>query len=84
MTSTAALPGQSVQVPSQPHSPQEVWKHLARLIAAPGRTQMRLYNAASEKFSDSGRLTESLPKRSAAVYIYAKGRTNQLVLDFDV
>ena len=84
MTSTAALPGQSVQVPSQPHSPQEVWKRLARLIAAPGRTQMRLYNAASEKFSDSGRLTESLPKRSAAVYIYAKGRTNQLVLDFDV
>lgn len=67
-----------------PVSPGLVWKKLARLIAAPGRTQMRLYNADTEKFSDTGRLTESLPWRSAAVYLYTKGRTQVLVLDFDV
>ncbi|MCA4727129.1 hypothetical protein [Mycolicibacterium fortuitum] len=67
-----------------PVSPGLVWKKLARLIAAPGRTQMRLYNAETEKFSDTGRLTESLPWRSAAVYLYTKERTQVLVLDFDV
>ncbi|TXI53508.1 MAG: hypothetical protein E6Q55_35060, partial [Mycolicibacterium mageritense] len=45
---------------------------------------MRLYNPETKKFSDTARVTESLPWRSAAVYIYAKGRTTELVLDFDV
>lgn len=63
--------------------PQQTWKRLARLIAAPGRTQIRLYNAQTQKFSDKGRITDALPRRSAAVYLYAKGRTQLLVLDFD-
>lgn len=66
-----------------PASPAIVWKTLARFIAAPGRTQMRLYNTETEKFSDTGRLTEALPRRPAAVYFYTKGRTHELVLDFD-
>ncbi len=63
--------------------PHTVWKRLTRLIAAPGRTQMRLYNPATRKFSDTGRITDALPKRPAAVYFYAKGRSTNLVLDFD-
>lgn len=63
--------------------PHIVWKRLARLIAAPGRAQMRLYNATTGKFSDTGRITDSLPTRPAAVYFYAKGRTANLILDFD-
>lgn len=63
--------------------PALVWKRLARLIAAPGRAQMRLYDPGTGKFSDTARLTESLPRRSAAVYLYAKGRTQVLALDFD-
>jgi hypothetical protein len=54
------------------------------MIGAPGRSQMRLYNAQTAKFSDTGRLTESLPTRPAAVYLYTKGRTEILALDFDV
>lgn len=64
--------------------PAAVWKRLSRLMAAPGRTQMRLYDERTGKFSATGRLTDSLPKRPAAVYLYAKGRTQNLVLDFDV
>ena len=45
---------------------------------------MRLYDPQTAKFSDTGRLTDALPRRSAAVYIYGKGRTEALVLDFDV
>lgn len=63
--------------------PATVWNKLAPLIAAPGRTQLRLYNTDTQKFSDTGRLTASLPLRPAAVYLYAKGRTRLLVLDFD-
>lgn len=67
-----------------PNSPATVWRRLSRFIAAPGRTQVRLYDRQTGKFSDTGRLTESLPPRAAAVYLYAKGRTQNLVLDFDV
>lgn len=63
--------------------PQVVWKKLARMIAAPGRARMRLYDVHSGKFSDTGRLTDSVPTRPAAVYIYTKDRTRLLVLDFD-
>jgi hypothetical protein len=72
-------------IPVPQHAtPELVWKRLARLIAAPGRAQMRLYDPQTAKFSDTGRLTDALPRRSAAVYIYGKGRTEALVLDFDV
>ena len=73
----------SISFPSPDCAPAVVWKRLARMIAAPGRAQMRLYNPKTGKFSDTARLTDSLPARPAAVYFYAKGRTEQLVLDFD-
>ncbi|WP_088295474.1 hypothetical protein [Mycobacterium avium] len=81
---TAATQQRAPSASTPPVPPAVVWKQLARLIAAPGRAQMRLYNAHTGKFSDTGRITESLPTRPAAVYLYAKGRTQQLVLDFDV
>ena len=64
--------------------PELVWKSLARRIAAPGRRQIRLFDARTAKFSDTARFTESLPTRPAAVYLYTKGRTELLALDFDV
>lgn len=64
--------------------PALVWKRLAHMIAAPGRSQIRLYDARTAKFSDTARFTESLPARPAAVYLYTKGRTELLALDFDV
>ena len=66
-----------------PPPPALVWRRLARMIAAPGRAQMRLYDARTAKFSDTARLTDTLPSRPAAVYLYARGRTELLVLDFD-
>lgn len=78
---TQSPPNISIQTPDC--APAVVWKRLARLIAAPGRAQMRLYNSRTRKFSDTARLTDSLPARPAAVYFYAKGRTEQIVLDFD-
>ncbi|MEX3655630.1 hypothetical protein ABFW14_25760 [Mycolicibacterium fortuitum] len=78
---TQSVPQESISVHSTP--PAAVWKKLAPLIAAPGRTQLRLYDTATRKFSDTGRLTASLPLRPAAVYLYAKARTRVLVLDFD-
>lgn len=66
-----------------PPAPALVWKRLARMIAAPGRAQMRLYDAQTGKFSDTARLTDTVPARPAAVYLYARGRTELLVLDFD-
>ncbi len=64
-------------------APAMVWKRLASMIAAPGRAQMRLYDAQTAKFSDTARLTQTLPPRPAAVYLYARGRTELLVFDFD-
>ena len=64
-------------------APALVWKRLARMMAAPGRAQMRLYDAQTGKFSDTARLTDTVPSRPAAVYLYARGRTEVLALDFD-
>ncbi len=64
--------------------PAAVWKALAGRMAAPGRSRVRLWSSASGKYSDTGKLSERLPSRPAAVYIYAAGRTNFLALDFDV
>ncbi|NTY62516.1 hypothetical protein [Mycolicibacterium sphagni] len=72
------------QPAAQKATPDVVWKRLAPMIAAPGRAQMRLYDARTTKFSDTARLTDSVPTRPAAVYLYAKGRTEMLVLDFDI
>lgn len=62
---------------------EEVWARLARLIAAPGRAHMRLWNPDTGKFTDSVRRTKTLPTRPAALYIFAKGRTLFLPFDFD-
>ncbi len=64
--------------------PRQVWRTLAPLISAPGRRTLRLYNPETGKFSDTGRRTDALPSRPAAVYLYTtKGRTAVLALDFD-
>lgn len=60
-----------------------VWKRLARLVAAPGRSRMRLWNPATDKFSDTAKRTDRLPSHPAAVYLYAHRRTQLLSLDFD-
>ncbi|WP_236737371.1 hypothetical protein [Mycolicibacterium llatzerense] len=67
-----------------PCHPRQVWRTLAPLISAPGRRTLRLYNPETGKFSDTGRRTDALPSRPAAVYLYTtKGRTTVLALDFD-
>ena len=63
--------------------PELVWKRLARLVAAPGRSRMRVWNPETEKFSDTAKRTDRLPTRPAAVYLYSHGRTQLLWLDFD-
>ena len=60
-----------------------VWKRLARLVAAPGRSRMRVWNPETDKFSDIAKRTDRLPTRPAAVYLYSHGRTQLLWLDFD-
>lgn len=69
--------------PSSAPSPELVWKRLARLVAAPGRSRMRVCSADTGKFSDTAKRTDRLPKRPAAVYLYSHRRTQILWLDFD-
>lgn len=64
-------------------APVNVWKQLAPLVAAPGRGRMRLWNPDTTKFTDTAKRTGALPTRPAAVYLYVKGRTRLLALDFD-
>lgn len=65
-------------------SPEKVWQTLAPLLSAPGRRSMRVYDAATGKFSTATRLTKALPKVPAATYLYTtKARTHLLALDFD-
>ncbi|NTY62051.1 hypothetical protein [Mycolicibacterium sphagni] len=67
-----------------PERPDKVWRALAPLISAPGRRAVRLYNAETGRFSDTGRLSARLPGRPAAVYLFtSQGRTLVLGLDFD-
>lgn len=63
--------------------PELVWKRLAHLIAAPGRSRLRLWDPDTGKFSDTARRTDHLPTRPAAVYLYSQRRTHLLWLDFD-
>ncbi|MCV7289147.1 hypothetical protein H7J87_27850 [Mycolicibacterium wolinskyi] len=63
--------------------PELVWKRLARLLAAPGRSRMRLWNPETGKFSDTAKHCERLPSRPAALYLYTRRRTHTLWLDFD-
>jgi hypothetical protein len=63
--------------------PELVWKGLARLVAAPSRSRMRVWNPETEKFSDTAKRTDRLPTRPAAVYLYSHRRTQLLWLDFD-
>jgi len=64
-------------------TPELVWKRLARLLAAPGRSRMRLWDPSTEKFSDTAKRSDRLPRRPAALYLYSHGRTQLLWLDFD-
>lgn len=80
MTSPA-LPTESA--PRPPDQPELVWKRLARFVAAPGRSRMRLCNPDTGKFSDTAKRTDRLPTRPAAVYLYSHRRTQVLWLDFD-
>jgi hypothetical protein len=66
-----------------PPQPAAVWKTLARLIAAPGRAQMRVWSPDTDKFSQTRPLRDKLPTRPAAVYLYNKRRTRLLAMDFD-
>lgn len=59
------------------------WKALARHLSASGRTQMRVWNPDTGKFSSTAKLTGTLPTRPAAPYIYTNGRTTLIPLDFD-
>ena len=64
--------------------PVLVWKRLAPLVAAPGRSRMRMWNPNTDKFSDTAKLTDRLPSRPAATYLYTRGqRTQAICLDFD-
>lgn len=56
---------------------------MARLVAAPGRSRMRLWNPQTAKFSDTAKRTDRLPTQPAAVYLYTHRRTQLLWLDFD-
>lgn len=81
MTTTTAAAGSTP--PTYSCTPDLVWKRLARLAAAPGRSQMRVWNPTTEKFSDTAKRTDRLPTRPAAVYLYSHRRTELVWLDFD-
>lgn len=79
-----ATPVPAHNEPPPPHYPPTlVWKRLAPLTAAPGRHRVRLWNPRTEKFSDTAQLTDRLPTRPAAVYLYSHRRTQLVALDFD-
>jgi hypothetical protein len=72
------------QVVVPPEPPQRVWTTLAPLVSAPGRRSVRVYNPDTGTFSDSAKLTNALPARPAAPYLYTSaGRTHLIALDFD-
>ena len=66
-----------------PAQPAAVWKALAREVAAPGRTRMRLWSPDTDKFSHTAPLRATLPTRPAAVHLYTNRRTQLLPMDFD-
>lgn len=74
----------SLSPASAPPDHALTWKVLAPLIAA-RRHRIRLWSPDTEKFSDTADLTDTLPTRPAAVYLFsAKSRTTLLPLDFDI
>ncbi len=67
-----------------PPRPEAVWKALAPLLSAPGRSSVRVFDPDTGRFSGVARLTVSLPTRPTATYLYTRaGRTHVLALDFD-
>lgn len=80
---TAALAAAAGTPLTYSGTPDLVWRRLARLVAAPGRSRMRVWNPTTEKFSDTAQRTDRLPARPAAVYLYARRRTEVVWLDFD-
>lgn len=81
MTAARVSPATAPATPVCP--PELVWKRLTRLLAAPGRSRMRLWDASTEKFTDTAKRSDRLPRRPAALYLYSAGRTQLLWLDFD-
>lgn len=69
--------------PSPIQEAAKAWKALAPMLSAPGRTQMRVWNPDTGKFSSTAKLTGTLPTRPAAPYIYTNGRTTVIGMDFD-
>ncbi|MFA4085193.1 hypothetical protein ONA92_26225 [Mycobacteroides salmoniphilum] len=69
--------------PSPVQEAAKTWKALAPMLSAPGRSQIRVWNPDTGKFSSTAKLTGTLPTRPAAPYIYAGGRTTSIPLDFD-
>lgn len=81
---STGLPPRVAAAPQATCPPERVWKALAQRVAADGRTRMRLWSRDTDKFSDTAKLSDTPPRRPAAVYIYNKrGRTQLLALDFD-
>lgn len=61
--------------------PTTTWKALAHLIAA--RPLLRTWNPDTDKFDRTTNLSSRLPRVPAAAYLYLRGRTQILALDFD-
>lgn len=61
--------------------PAAAWKALAHLISA--RPTVRTCSPDTGKFDRTTPLTGRLPRVPAAVYLYLRGRTQVLALDFD-
>lgn len=70
-----------MSAPTSGTDPTTTWKALAHLIAA--RPLLRTWNPTTEKFDRTTNLTSRLPRVPAAAYIYLRGRTQILALDFD-
>lgn len=70
-----------MSAPTVSADPADTWKALAHLIAA--RPLLRTWNPATDKFDRTTNLTSRLPRVPAAAYLYLRGRTQILALDFD-
>ncbi|SLE83432.1 Uncharacterised protein [Mycobacteroides abscessus subsp. massiliense] len=57
---------------------------MVRLLAAPGRATMRVFNDGTKKHSDTAPLTDKLPAKASAVYVFTKAETTDWIpFDFD-
>ena len=77
------LPARAGAVSTSPATPAQVWKGLARRLSPPGRDRMKVFDPETKQYARTRRLTDTLPELMAAAYLYTKGRTTLLALDFD-